>query len=181
MVSKSICNAVFLAGAAAALGGCVAEAPLSVAPGQGKTYADFQRDDAACRTGPAAPATGSVSTPATATAQTAAPEGTYYQCMAAKGDMVIANRAVAYPAYPAYAGYPYPYAYPAYGYPFGYPYGYPYSAAYLGPYVGLGVGIGIGGYYGGRGWHGGDRGGYHGGGYGGYHGGGYHGGGAIRR
>ena len=166
MSRKSIWNVALLSGAVAALGGCVSEAPLSVAPGQGKTYADFQRDDAACRVTPAAPVTGSATTPATA--QAAAPEANYYQCMSAKGDMVIANRTV---AYPAYAAYPYPYAYPGFGYPYAYPYyGYPGSAAYLAPYVGLGIGIGIGGGYygGGRGYYGGGRdfhGGYRGGGY----------------
>lgn len=126
-----------LAGAGLALSGCVA-APLTVVPGQGRSYAQFQSDDAACR---AAPAT----TQATASATTAS---AYYQCMSARGNLVVADRTVAYPAYlgaPYYA-YPYP-AYPySYAYP-SYPYGYPYPPPPVRPYVGFGLGIGFG-----RGW-----------------------------
>ena len=140
MVIRTIERFVCLMVVVSLVGGCVSNTPLSVAPGAGKSYADLERDDAACR----AAAAGA------ATASTTAQPTTYYQCMSARGEMVIANRPV---AYPAYAGYPYPY-------PF---YGYPYSTAYLAPYVGFGIGIGIGsGHYHGGGWHGG----YHGGGRG---------------
>lgn len=142
MVTTRIWRAARLVGAAATLGGCVATPLLSVVPGQGKSYADLQRDDAACRAAPVAATTA----PATATATTSP---AYYQCMAARGELVVANRTAAYPAYAATPYYPY--AYPAYGYPY---YGYPYSAAYLAPYVGLGIGLGFGGgFYGGRYWH----------------------------
>src|ERR1700712_4128062 len=38
-------------GATIALGGCVAPAPVVALPGQGKSYAQFQADDTACRGG----------------------------------------------------------------------------------------------------------------------------------
>lgn len=119
-----------LAAAALALGGCVVAEPLAVAPGQGKTYAQFQADDTTCRAAPAG-------TTATATG--------YYQCMAAHGELVTSTRPAAYPAYA------YPYAYPGYVYPYGYPYGYypyafgyPYAPAYVGPSFGVGIGVRIG-------------------------------------
>src|SRR4051812_26131809 len=88
-----------VAGAGLALSGCAAE-PLTVAPGQGKSYAAFQADDAACRAAPAAAAatTTGASTPQT-TASVSARD--YYQCMSARGDLVVATRTVAYPVYAA--------------------------------------------------------------------------------
>jgi hypothetical protein len=153
-----------IAAVGAALGGCVAEAPaLSVAPGQGKSYADLQRDDAACRAS-VAPAT-APSAAVTAPGSTApvASGSNYYQCMQARGELIVANRPVPYPVYAGsyapYYGYSY-YGGPYYGYPYyGYPYyGYPYPATYVGPYVGIGIGFGFGGGYG-HGWRDFDRGG----------------------
>ena len=155
---------ILLAGAAGLLAGCVAEAPYAVAPGPGKTYAEFQRDDAACRT-PAAAA------PAGASASAQVSGDLYYRCMAARGEIVSATPA--YAAYPAVAAAPYPY--PAYPYA-AYPYGYPYTWPYVAPSIGIGIGFGIG--YRDWGW---DRGHWEGGGWdherwGGWHGDGHFGG-----
>ena len=161
MVTRGIWSLAGVAATAALLGGCVAATPLSVAPGQGKSYTDLQRDDAACRATPAAAGQPTAST-------AAAPAGNYYQCMATKGELVVANQTV---AYPGYVGYPYAYAAPFYGYPY---YGYPYPATYLG--LGFGFGYGGGFYHGGY-FHEGYRGGYF---HGGYRGGEFHGGGFHR-
>ena len=194
-----------------ALSGCVAAVSpsLTVIPGQGKTFANLQADDAICRgltpqvpnvqntgqpvqrltaTGAAAP----ITTTAGAGPVMAVTADQYYACMGQRGEYVVQETPEAYPAYPAYSEYAV-YPYPAYSYPYPYPYpypyypyglGYPYSGGYFGPSIGVGVGFGFGRFYGGHRWAGG---GWHGGGWrgGGFRdgwrgGGGWHGGGGWR-
>ncbi|GAC1337933.1 MAG: hypothetical protein NVSMB18_03560 [Acetobacteraceae bacterium] len=126
-----------------ALAGCVVPAPLVVLPGQQKSQSEFQRDDTACRGGAAV---------ATTPDLTSASHAGYLQCMAGRGNAVVAvPRAYPYPAYTyGYTGY-YPWLYgPAY---------------WDGAFFGLGVagfydgfwgpGWGYGPGWGGPGWHGG--------------------------
>ncbi|MDP9097055.1 MAG: hypothetical protein M3N26_10995 [Pseudomonadota bacterium] len=189
MLQARALRLMVMAGTITALAGCVNPA-LTVVPGQGKSYSDLQRDDAACRATPVT--TGQAATP-TAGTSASVDRGDYYTCMAAHGQSVIEQRPAAYPIYAAYPVYPYAYAYP-YPYPYGYPFyaGYPFASPYYGPYGALGIGFGVGsGFYGGgyfgrgyfgrayygRGYEGFHHERFHGGGFrdgGGFHGRGYH-------
>jgi hypothetical protein len=148
-----------------------------VVPGQGKTEAAFQQDEAICQqhaishtgygdasqpppTSAAAPATGVVASPGQPSQDVS-----FMQCMAARGDIVQMGSPGGYP-YGYNAPYPYPYAY---GYGYGYPYFYPDYDVVFG-----GVGFFHHGFFRSGFHHGGFRGGFHGG---GFHGGGFHGGG----
>ncbi len=187
-LSSERARLAFVSGGLAMLAGCVAvpppqPAPLVVLPGQQKTYAEFQRDDAACRPG------GPAALPTAAPNLNAEPHLAYVQCMASRGNNAVpVPQVYPYPAYTyGYTSY-YPWVYgPAFwgGYGLGIGFG-----AYYGSYYRYGWG-GYGGRYGGYGHYGGYRGYGHYGGYGGYRGGsayagngfggGFHGGGGGRR
>ncbi len=165
MISLRSAGSLTATGAMLALAGCVASGPLTVIPGQGRSYADLQRDDTACRAAPVAATATTTATAGAASTAAAAPAGDYYRCMQSRGNLLVAHDAAPAYAYGYPAGYGYGYAYPA-AYPYyGYPYyaGYPYGGFY-GPALGLGIGIGIGSaFYVGHG-------GYYHHGYGGYRG-----------
>ncbi len=193
-------NRIIPLGAALALGGCVvATQPALVAsPGQGKSQASFQQDEASCRqqasqAAYASPGAGAPPVDTTTRSGNAASwqryDTAYAQCIAGHGDTV---QPLAYA--PGYGGYAYPYGGYAYGYPYPYGYGYPFGFVYPGYfggfYPGIGFGFGYGGFgygrfgYGyGRGFgYGGYGHGFGGGfGHGGFGGGGgFHGGGGHR-
>ncbi len=147
-------------GIAFALGACAVVSPpvaaVTVVPGKDKDAAAFQQDDLICRrhalahTGYGGPmqagrrigSTAPVVEAPVAAAAVPGDEVGYMQCMAARGDTVLADRFVYPPLNEAYGGEPsFPYEYPdSYGYP---------------------AGLYDGGFYGAFGWGGWHRYGWH--------------------